>query len=168
MRFAMTMPRWLWRLLDVLYVAVLTLLLVRPPRGGDPADLDDGWQGLLQFDWLEHARSGVDSVFTYGPTGFLLAQSMLLHDGLLARALLGLLLALALALGLWWLRMLLPGARWRAVYLATVMGLAPFLEGSMVFQAMAALGVACVWTVGATPPSPSRVGRAALLALTMA
>ena len=96
----MTMPRWLQRLLDALYVALLTLLLVRPPRVGNPADLDDGWQGLLQFDWIHDARSGVESVFTYGPTGFLLAQSVLLPDGLLARALLGLLLALALAIAL--------------------------------------------------------------------
>lgn len=142
------MPRPWTRLLLTLHVAAMTVLLARLPRSGDPTDLDHAWQGLLQHDWRHGARHGVESVFTYGPLGFLFAPATFTAEDLGTRTLLALAVALVVALSLLAPWRWLPTRGARATYLLTLLLLAPYLEGSAVFVALAALGIAAARALG--------------------
>src|SRR5262249_19912460 len=135
------MRRALQRLLISLSVLVLGTRMICLSRGGDPNSLDCAWQGLLQHDWNHGARFGVDTVFTYGPTGYLLAASMFDPQGLWSRTLLGNGLALAMAASLASLARWLPGRAWRVVYLLGLLALTPFLKSSLMYLVISVLGV---------------------------
>ncbi len=130
------------RLLSAAYIAALALLLARLPRLGDPQDLDCGWQSMLHDDFVRGAQSGVDTVFTYGPLGWVFAEAVYAPAGLWTFALASLLAGLALAAAMWSAAAELPG-RWRAAWLTLLLLLGPFLGGAAPFVAIAALGVAC-------------------------
>jgi len=143
------MRRALSRALLAVYVVALAFALVRLPGVGNPDDLDSAWQGLLFHDWQHGARAGVESVFTHGPTGWMLAQFLFAVDGLVVRFVAAWLVAVATAIALLSIVRHLPGRAWRVCYLALLLLLAPSLEGSRVFQAMVALGVATLIAVTA-------------------
>src|SRR5262245_55224479 len=149
------MPRSKVRLLIALYVLVLATVLVRLPRVGNANDLDCAWQGLLFHDWQHGVRAGVDSAFTYGPTGWLLAQSMFAPEGFVARFVAGWLVAVGTALALLAIVRHLPGPRWRAAYLVLLVVLAAGLLSSSLFQALVALGLAALLAVTAAPAPPA-------------
>jgi hypothetical protein len=154
------MPRVPQRLLAPLYVLLVAIPSVGLPRIGNPNDLDCSWQGLLQDDWNHGARFGVDTVFTYGPTGYLLAQSMFVPQGLWLRTVLGSALALAMVACIVVVARELPNRAWRVGFLLGVLLLSPFLHPAGMFQALAALGIACLARLaphsGPAPPLDRR------------
>jgi len=136
-------------------VAIVALLLVRPPLVGDPIDLDSSWQGILLHDWSAGARAGVDTVFPYGPLGFIVGQHVLQTEGLWVRLLAGLLLAVAVAAGLSTLAPRLPSG-WRIGYRIAVVLSTPFLGPSALCLAMAAAGIVGVLRLTeACPDAPA-------------
>ena len=149
------MPRSKVCILIALHVLLVATVLVRLPRVGNPNELDCAWQGLLFHDWQHDVRAGVDSAFTYGPTGWLLAQSMFAPEGFVARFIAAWLIAAGTALALLAIVRHLPGARWRAAWFALLVVLAPCLQSSSLFQALVALGLATLLAVTAAAPAAS-------------
>jgi len=150
------MPRSTVRILIALHVLLVATVLVRLPRVGNANDLDCAWQGLLFHDWQHGARAGVESAFTYGPMGWLLAQSMFTPDGFVARLVAAWLVAVGTALALLAVVRHLPGPRWRAAYVVLLVVLAPGLLSSSLFQALVALGLAALLAATAEPAAPPR------------
>lgn len=158
--------RWLPRGLEVLLGVALALMLLWLPRPGSPPDVDCSWQGLLQLDWLNGARAGVDTVFTYGPAGFGLALSMFSPDGLATRFWMGVVLAAWLAYALVSFARLLPG-RWRHAWLVVCLLVGGWLQFSAVYLAITALGLRALWTLGRASPGAGIGRRAQVDAIAM-
>lgn len=136
----------------VLYALVLALLLLRVPIPGYPDNLDASWQALLQHDWNTGARAGVESVFTYGPSGFLLGTKMVfMHEGAWERYVAAIVAAVVMAFSLTGLALRMPSVGWRNGYLLTLLVVAPFSYSSEVFACNLALGILVLLRLTGTP-----------------
>ncbi|HZT55359.1 MAG TPA: hypothetical protein VFA35_03965, partial [Burkholderiaceae bacterium] len=119
------------------YTLVVALLLLDVPRSAAPDGLDVAWQGLLQHDWNTGARFGVESVFTFGPAGFLFGGGVLFdREGMWAGFAAALIKALGTSVALTALAGRLPRPAWRAGYLFCLPVLAMFGFGSDVFTCL--------------------------------
>ena len=131
-----------------LYATGLAFLLWRLPVVGNPTSLDGAWSGLLQHDWVHDVRAGVGSVFTYGPTGFLLASDHLYGaEAAFTRYYASIATALIVAVLLTLIVARLPSRSWRLAGGSTALLLAPF-SFSDLYLAVTALAVLCIRELG--------------------
>ncbi|MEZ5966426.1 MAG: hypothetical protein R3F56_21500 [Planctomycetota bacterium] len=136
-------------------------LLLRLPQACIPLDGDSSWQELLQFDWNQRARCGVETMFTYGPGGFLLGTSIVSAvEGARDRYFAAIAWAVVVAMALFGVVGRMPTARWRAAYVAAALLTSPIAMTSDAFLLNACLGILTLFRLTAAdrPPATSRLG----------
>lgn len=149
-----------------LAAAVLSL---RIPSAVLPVDVDGSWQQLLQLDWNQRARSGVETLFTYGPAGFLFGTSIVCFEqGALARHAAALFAALATGFALASLLPRLPTGGWRAGYAVCLLAFVPLSLSSEAFLTNAVLGLILLLRLGVDDQPRSRWAGAGDVALVLA
>jgi len=152
------MRRSLLVLVSMLAAAILVLRL---PQALVPHDVDSSWQELLQLDWNRRARCGIETLFTYGPAGFLLGTGIVSTvEGARDRYLAAIAWAVIVAAALIGLVGRMPTSGWRRTYVVAVLFVAPMSYGSDAFLVVAALGTVTLLRLGGAdrPPSMARLG----------